>query len=88
MEEIAPLSCWRLRRRIAPRTIYRIDPAVTNPSMDAAAIWSMGTFQMVKARIQVVRKATGIAFVAGHLKRTISANTVRIGNNARNAMSA
>ncbi len=59
---------------------------MTNPSMDAAAICSMGTFQMVDAKRHVRMNATGMAFVAGHLKRTISANTVRIGNNARNAI--
>lgn len=71
---------------MAPRTIYRIDPAVTNPSMDAAAICKIGTCQTVNAKIHVIRKATGMAFVAGHLKSTIRANTVRIGNNDRNAM--
>jgi hypothetical protein len=82
MAWIDPLSWRRLRRRTAPRTIYRIEAAVTSPSRDAAAIWRRGTFQTNKAKRMVIMYATGMALVAGLLSTTIRMNTERMGNNA------
>jgi hypothetical protein len=77
-----PLSWRRLRRRTAPRTIYRIEAAVTSPSRDAAAIWRRGTFHTSRAKRMVMEYATGIARVAGLLSTTIRMKTERMGNNA------
>jgi hypothetical protein len=83
--KIAPLSSCRFKSKIAPRTIYRIEAAVTRPSREAAAIWRNGTFQTAKASTQVIAYATGMALVAGHLKRTMSPKTVMIGRRASRA---
>jgi hypothetical protein len=82
MAWIDPLSWRRLRRRTAPRTIYKIEAAVTSPSRDAAAIWRRGTFHTSRAKRMVIKYATGIARVAGFLSTTIRTNTERMGNKA------
>jgi len=83
--KIAPLSSCRFKSRIAPRTIYRIEAAVMRPSREAAAIWRNGAFQTAKASMQVMAYATGMALVAGHLKRTMSPKTVMMGRRASRA---
>ena len=53
--DMAPLSCSRFNRKIAPMIMYRIEAAVNNPSTEAAEIWARGTFHTRSARIQVTR---------------------------------
>jgi hypothetical protein len=82
MAWIDPLSWSKLRRRTAPRTMYRIEAAVTRPSIEAAPTWSIGTFHTRRAKRTVMMYATGMARVAGFRNRTIRTNTERMGSRA------
>jgi len=62
-----------------------MDAAVTIPSIEAAAIWTGGTFQTTRAKRQVTRKAMGMALVAGQWRSAIKRKTTRIGRKAKRA---
>jgi len=73
------------RRRRAPNTIKRILKAITTPLSDDAAIHGMGVFQMNRARSRVIRKAIGIALVAGQRNPTMKIKMATMGRAASRA---
>jgi hypothetical protein len=85
MASMAPLSRKVKSTRRAPNTMLRILKAITRPFTVAAATQFRGVFQTHRARASAIRKATGMARVAGHRNPTISTKMAAMGRNARRA---
>jgi hypothetical protein len=69
-------------RSSAPKTINRILKAMTIPLSVEAAIQGIGVFQMKRARRRVIRKARGMALVAGHRNPTMKTKMATMGRAA------
>jgi hypothetical protein len=85
MASRAPLSRIVNRRRRAPKTINSILKAMTTPFKVEAAIQGTGVFQMNRARSRVIRKARGMALVAGQRNPTMKTKMATMGRAANRA---
>jgi hypothetical protein len=83
----APLSRSVKRSARAPNTISNISNVMTRPFSEEAKIKLQGVCQINIAKMRVIRKAIGIALVAGHFKATINIKIEIMGSAAINANS-